>query len=236
MWILFYLIIQTKLWWINALAVRRGGRRGENAYTSASVIGAKRWVGWKRGRNAPPYFLCHSEVHRLNYSYELICVNRRSYYKNPHKYFLRWRSVERPLRSHLLEYRRKSGAIFGAKLSSNDARAAVAEDLGIGSLVWSTNSVLKEHRRQILLWFSYETYPLEPLETFQQQPSLPSGWFSTHILHQVGLQDSWSFAWVWWPCGLSFRKMSGIIGNMQSECVRSRSYESINTKVTRVDD
>ena len=28
----------------------------------------------------------------------------------------------------------KSGAIFGAKLSSNDARAAVAEDLGIGSL------------------------------------------------------------------------------------------------------
>ena len=81
----------------------------------------------------PLIFSVTAEVQRLNYSYEFICVNRRSYYKNPHKYFLRWRSVERPLCS-LLEYRRKSGAIFGAKLSSNDARAAVAEDLGIGSL------------------------------------------------------------------------------------------------------
>lgn len=81
----------------------------------------------------PLIFSVTAEVQRLNYSYEFICVNRRSYYKNPHKYFLRWRSVERPLRS-LLEYRRKSGAIFGAKLSSNDARAAAAEDLGIGSL------------------------------------------------------------------------------------------------------
>lgn len=179
MWILFYLIIKTKLWWINALAVRRGGgRRGENAYTSASVIGAKRWVGWKRGRNAPPYFLCHSEVHRLNYSYELICVNRRSYYKNPHKYFLRWRSVERPLRSHLLEYRRKSGAIFGAKLSSNDARAAVAEDLGIGSL---SSGV------QALCWRNTDARYCCGSHTKHIRWSLSKPFKNNHHCHQDGL-------------------------------------------------
>lgn len=178
MWILFYLIMQTKLWWINALAVRRGGRRGENAYTSASVIGAKRWVGWKRGRNAPPYFLCHSEVHRLNYSYELICVNRLHTIKNPHKSFLRWRSVERPLRSHLLEYRRKSGAIFGAKLSSNDARAAVAEDLGIGSL---SSGV------QALCWRNTDARYCCGSHTKHIRWSLSKPFKNNHHCHQDGL-------------------------------------------------
>lgn len=155
-----------------------GVRRGENAYTSASVIGAKRWVGWKRGRNAPPYFLCHSEVHRLNYSYELICVNRRSYHKNPHKYFLRWRSVERPLRSHLLEYRRKSGAIFGAKLSSNDARAAVAEDLGIGSL---SSGV------QALCWRNTDARYCCGSHTKHIRWSLSKPFKNNHHCHQDGL-------------------------------------------------
>lgn len=141
----------------------------------------------------PLIFSVTAEVHRLNYSYEFICVNRRSYHKNPQKYFLRWRSVERPVRSHLLEYRRNCEIrryIWRQIVFERCARSCCRGPGYRKSLVWSRSSVLKEHRRQILLWFSHETYPLEPLETFQEQPSLPSGWFSTHILHQVGLQDS----------------------------------------------
>ena len=32
---------------------------------------------------------------------------------------------------------------------------------------------------------------------------------------------------------MGFEKMSGVIGNMQADGVRSRSYESINTKVRK---
>ena len=71
------------------------------------------------------------------------------------------------------------------------------------------------------------------LETFREVLFRSSRWINPTISYQRSCKVvDHSREFLLRRAVFVFRKMSGIIGNMQADSVRSRSYESINTKVT----